>query len=79
MAEILQVRVVCDGVDIDCILSNGARHTFHKQSISKGAPSTIKLVQDPQEAQKFVDECEAAQIVVDTITITCEDGTILNA
>lgn len=71
MATIIRTRVVCDGVDVDCVLASGERRTFHRQ----GAGAI--------NAQSFVDGCEAALVAIEDAaqgyTITCEDGTVLDA
>lgn len=49
MATILESGIVCDGFDVTCVLSNGARHTFH-------------FVNQPEDIQTAVDNLEAAHL-----------------
>ena len=59
-------------MDIDCEVGS-VRQTFHQQS---------GLISSDEEAQIFIDECEAqilAAQVTESYTVICEDGEIINA
>ena len=73
MATVVRWSRVSDGVDVLCLLASGDRVTYHQQS---GA------IASDAEAQAFADACEAASAAASvdvSLTITCEDGTVIHA
>ena len=72
MATVLRWYRVSDGVDVLCQSASGDLVTYHQQS---------GIIASNAEAQAFSDACEAASIAAQepAVTITCEDGTVINA
>ena len=72
MATVLRWYRVSDGVDVLCQSASGDLVTYHQQS---------GIIASNAEAQAFSDACEAAAMIANepTMSITCEDGTIINA
>ena len=72
MATVTRWSRVSDGVDVLCQTASGDPVTYHQQS---------GLIASNAEAQAFADACEAVALAArePSVTIECEDGTIINA
>lgn len=69
MATLIGWRTVCDGVDVECLVA-GEHRLFHAH---------MRPMMSQAEAQAFADACESALPTAEAVSVTCEDGTVLNA